>query len=243
MTNFTASLSGVLLLFLLHHSTLKSVDGQNIDSNTLARVITFFEQNYKIVNEHKQELQYAVAINVPTAQCEAGFQPSKDNFLTNENPTDVKRDIVNKQYPVYKGTELIAAGVKKVSQSNFIHSERLLLNPTVEIPTTPMQNLLNTRVDSCTILFSLNSPCSKTCLNVNSPNKILPGLANWSAHKSIKALVFKHVFTGEGSTDILREALQRIADNVPLYRCVNNDECFSCGGRNNLPIDEKCLTK
>ncbi|KAA0701742.1 hypothetical protein E1301_Tti023108 [Triplophysa tibetana] len=224
---FTVSVSGVLLLFLMHHSTLKSVDGQIIDSNTLARVITFFEKNYKIYNK-KQELQYAVAINVPTVQCKAGFKPSQNNFLTNENAEVVKRDITNNDYPVYKGTELIAAGVQKLSKTNFIHSERLLLNPTVEIPTTPMKNLLNRRDDSCTILYSLNSPCTKTCLNVNSPNKILPYIETWSAHNSIKAFVFKHIFRGEGSIDTLRSGLQRIANNVPLYRCKSDTECFSC---------------
>ncbi|XP_056612047.1 uncharacterized protein LOC130428217 [Triplophysa dalaica] len=229
---FTVSVSGVLLLFLLHHSTLKSVDGQ-IDSNTLARIITFIEEKYKIYNNN-QELQYAVAINVPTVQCEAGFNPSLVNFLTEENPTDVKGDITNNAYPVYKGTELIAAGVKKISTNSFIHSERLLLNPTVEIHTTPMQNLLNSRDNSCTILFSLNSPCSKTCLNENSPNKILPNIETWSAHNSIKALVFKHIFIGEGSIDTLRSALQRIANYVPLYRC-SDTECRPCGSKNTLP--------
>ncbi|KAA0701736.1 hypothetical protein E1301_Tti021203 [Triplophysa tibetana] len=216
---FTVSVSGVLLLFLLHHSTLKSVDGQIIDSNTLARVISFFEQNYKIVINKKQELQYAVAINVPTVQCDAGFNLSKNNFLTNENPTDVKRDITNNSYPVYQGKELIAAGVKKICTNNRIHSERLLLNPTVEIPTTPMQNLLNRRDDSCTILYSLNSPCSKACLNVNSPNNILPNIETWTAHNSIKAFVFKHIFRGEGSIDTLRSGLQRIAN----YKRVDAD--------------------
>lgn len=198
--------------------------------------------SYKRVDEQGNERQYATAINVPTNQCEAGFRPSHDNFLTHENADDVKTDISNEQDPVYQGTELIAAGLKKMGKY-YIHSERLLLNPTPERPVTPMQNLLNKGVDSCTILYSFNSPCADICLNLKNSYNVLKGLGTWSAHRSIKAFVFKQIWRIDAPRpDILRNALEKAASYAPLYRCVSDNECFSCGGRNNVPIDERCLT-
>ncbi|KAI7800465.1 uncharacterized protein LOC130564861 [Triplophysa rosa] len=232
---FTVSVSGVLLLFLIHHSTLKSVDGRNIDVNTLARIITFFEQNYKRFHRNGNELQYAVAINVLTEQCRNGFQ--QDNFLTNENARVVRMTISNNEDPVYEGTELIAAGIQRMYGYS-LHSEYLLLNPTSLHPTTPMQTLLNLRNNSCTILYSLNSPCADLCLD---RYHIFDGLRTWSEHSSIKALVFKHVWRDdEINPQCLKNALKEITKYVPLYRCRNDIECFDCEDPYG-EIDFRCL--
>lgn len=240
---FAVSASGVVLLFLLHHTTPNTVNGQNIDSNTLASIFTFFEENYKRV-ENGTERQSALAINVPMKQCQAGFKPSNANFLTNENPEEVRRNISNKKDPIYEGTELIGAGVKEISR-NQIHSERLLLYPTKGRPTPPMQDLLNKRKDdSCTVFYTLNSPCAGVCLNETSEYNIFQGLENWSAHPSIKALVFKQIYKDD--VNVIQMALRKIVKHVDVYRCIreNNNEnlCYACRGRDNDTINEHCLS-
>ncbi|RXN13087.1 paired box Pax-3 [Labeo rohita] len=87
-------LNGLLLLFLLHHWT-ESVEGQEMNLTTLARIINFFEENYA---DTKHE-SYAVAINVPRNQCEWNFDPS--NFLTQDK--DVKNGIYNTENKFYNG--------------------------------------------------------------------------------------------------------------------------------------------
>nr|XP_055053428.1 uncharacterized protein LOC129438634 [Misgurnus anguillicaudatus] len=240
---FAVSASSVVLLFLLHHTTLNTVDGQIIDSNTLARIIAFFEQTYKRFDENKTERQYAIAINVPMNQCEAGFKPSTENFLTKEIPEDVKNSFNIEEYPVYQGEQLIAAGV--IWRKRYtMHSERLLLNPTPERPTTPMQNLLNKRQNySCTVFFTLDSPCSTVCLDKNNPYNILNGLKTWSQHRGIKVFVFKNFWDKDlnQTREVLEGRYREIINNVPLYRCENENECHACGGQNNAPINEHCL--
>ncbi|RXN31108.1 paired box Pax-3 [Labeo rohita] len=87
-------LNGLLLLFLLHHWT-ESVEGQEMNLMTLARIIDFIEKNYA---DTKHE-SYAVAINVPRNQCEWNFDPS--NFLTQDK--DVKNGIYNTENKFYNG--------------------------------------------------------------------------------------------------------------------------------------------
>nr|XP_055053373.1 uncharacterized protein LOC129438601 isoform X2 [Misgurnus anguillicaudatus] len=212
---FAVSASGVVLLFLLHHTTPNTVNGQNIDSNTLASIFTFFEENYKRV-ENGSERQSALAINVPMKQCQAGFKPSNANFLTNENPEEVKRNISNKKDPIYEGR-----------------------------PTPPMQDLLNKRKDdSCTVFYTLNSPCAGVCLNESSEYNIFQGLQNWIEHDSIKALVFKQIYKDD--VNDAQIALKKIVKHIDVYRCIreNNNEnvCHACGGRDSDTINEHCLS-
>ncbi|RXN13090.1 paired box Pax-3 [Labeo rohita] len=89
-------LNGLLLLFLLHHWA-ESVEGQEMNLTTLARIINFFEENY---TDTKHE-SYAVAINVPRNQCEWNFDPSNENFLTLEK--NVKNTIYNTTNKFYNG--------------------------------------------------------------------------------------------------------------------------------------------
>ncbi|XP_051535230.1 uncharacterized protein LOC127429912 [Myxocyprinus asiaticus] len=139
---FTVSLSGLLLVLL--PLLTQSVQGESVDIDTLARIINFFEQNYKRVDKDGHPRQYATAINVQKKQCQELFIPSQENFLTQENAGNVKNAITDETNAVYQGTELIAAGTKKVviskkKQYN-MHSESLLLNPA---DNSPMTNLLN----------------------------------------------------------------------------------------------------
>ncbi|RXN11965.1 paired box Pax-3 [Labeo rohita] len=93
-TKSVVFLNGLLLLFLLHHWT-ESVEGQEMNLMTLARIIDFIEKNYA---DTKHE-SYAVAINVPRNQCEWNFDPS--NFLTQDK--DVKNGIYNTENKFYNG--------------------------------------------------------------------------------------------------------------------------------------------
>ncbi|KTF91222.1 hypothetical protein cypCar_00019990 [Cyprinus carpio] len=98
---FTVFLSGFLLLFLVPN-WIESVEGDNVDISTLASIINFFENNYKRVdNKDGHPRQYAVAINVPKDQCQQNFNPSQNNFLTQEDAMNVKNAITDETNALY----------------------------------------------------------------------------------------------------------------------------------------------
>ncbi|XP_067222175.1 uncharacterized protein [Chanodichthys erythropterus] len=230
---FTMFLSGLLLLFLLPNWT-ESVE--TVDINTLARIINFFEQNYKRVNNDGVERQYAAAINVPKHQCQQNFIPAQNNFLTQENALNVKNAITDETNALYQGSELIAAGTRKMRKYK-MHSESLLLNPA---DNSPMTRLLNKRKDGCSIFYTFDSPCVDTCLNPTSRANILDALRNWKEHDGIKAFVFKNFWKFDIDKDLQAEFKQIVA-HVPLFRCVSENQCYACKGEGNTPIDAHCL--
>lgn len=232
---FTVFLSGFLLLFLLP-DWIESVEGDNVDISTLARIINFFEKNYKRVNTNGHPRQYAVAINVPKDQCQQNFIPSQNNFLTQEDAMNVKNAITDETNALYQGAELIAAGTRKKKKYN-MHSESLLLNPA---DNSPMTKLLNKRKDSCSVFYTFESPCVDTCLDENGKHSILKALENWKEHSGIKAFVFKNFWKFDTEKD-LQTKFKQIVAHVPLYRCVSETQCYACKGEGNTPIDEQCL--
>ncbi|XP_016098021.1 uncharacterized protein [Sinocyclocheilus grahami] len=237
---FTMFLSGLLLLFLLLGWT-ESVEGDNVDINTLASIINFFEENYKRVDGDKYPRQYATAINVQKHQCQQNFNPSQNNFLTQEEAVNVKNAITDDTKALYQGAELIAAGTKKVviskkKQYN-MHSESLLLNPA---DNSPMTKLLNKRKDGCSVFYTFESPCLDTCLDATGSHSILKALENWKEHDGIKAFVFKNFWKFDTKKD-LQTKFKQIVAHVPLYRCVSENQCYACKGEGNTRIDAHCL--
>ncbi|XP_056329939.1 uncharacterized protein LOC130241958 [Danio aesculapii] len=235
---FALFLNGLLLLFLLADRT-ESVE--SVDITTLARIINFFEQNYKRVDADGHARQYATAINVPMQQCQPNFVPAQNNFLTQEIPANVKNAITDETNALYQGAELIAAGTKKVviskkKQYN-MHSESLLLNPAGN---SPMTKLLNKRKDGCSVFYTFESPCVDTCLNPKNDHNILEGLKKWKEHGGIKAFAFKNFWKFDTGKDLQSE-FKKIAAIVPLYRCVSENVCYACKGEGNTAIDSRCL--
>ncbi|XP_056612046.1 uncharacterized protein LOC130428215 [Triplophysa dalaica] len=212
----------------------ESVQNEAVDIQTLDRIINFFEQNYKRVDAKGYPLQYATAINVPKAQCQAGF--NQNNFLTHENANNVKNYLANASNPVYQGQQLIAAGTIRTGKYN-IHSEYLLLNPP---DNSLMTNLLNRNKQDCSIFYTFNSPCLGTCLDEQGPYNILEALDKWSIHDGIKAFVFRQ-FWKHDTRKGLKSKFKLIASRVPLYRCVSVTECYACNGEGDAPINENCL--
>ncbi|KAI7800476.1 uncharacterized protein LOC130564859 [Triplophysa rosa] len=237
---FIVCLSGLLLIFLLPHWT-QSLENEAVDKETLAKIINFFEQNYKRVDADGQPRQYATAINVPKAQCQASFNPSQKNFLTQEEAQNVKNVIGDESTALYQGKQLIAAGnrekIIKKNKKILIHSESLLLNPP---DNSPMTKLLNKNKQDCSIFYTFNSPCVDTCLKEQGPYSILKALDSWSKHSGIKAFVFKEFWKFDKEKD-LKSKFKLVASRVPLYRCVSETECHACKGEGNTPIDENCL--
>ncbi|CAM4550279.1 unnamed protein product [Leuciscus chuanchicus] len=229
---FTVFLSGLLLLFLLPDWT-ESVE-DTVDIKTLARIINFFEKNYKRVDTDGHPRQYATAINVPKDQCQQNF--NLNTFLTQEKAVNVKNAITDETNALYQGEELIAAGTKKQKKYN-MHSESLLLNPA---DISPMSNLLNKRKDGCSVFYTFESPCVNTCLNLSSSHNIINALEKWKEHDGIKAFVFKDFWKFDIKKD-LQTAFKQIVAHVPLFRCVSENECYACKGEGNTPIDAHCL--
>ncbi|XP_073780292.1 uncharacterized protein [Danio rerio] len=196
-------LLGVILLCFI-----QNVINEEVDIETLSRLKQYFHMYVY------DKGQYAVAINVPKEQCQSGFEPSKDNFLTKENWDDVT--IQRNSKKVYEGTELIAAGVHKEA-----HSEYLLMNPENN---SPLTRLLNNK-NRCVVFYTLNSPCVGKCLY----NKVvLAGLKELQKYQGMKAFVYTNIYTEDQTDPELRAELKTIADLVPLYRCKGNS-CISCG--------------
>uniref|UniRef100_A0A8C1XHT0 Uncharacterized protein n=1 Tax=Cyprinus carpio TaxID=7962 RepID=A0A8C1XHT0_CYPCA len=216
---------------------IESVEGDNVDISTLARIINFFENNYKRVNTDGHPRQYAVAINVPKDQCQQNFNPAPDNFLTQEDAMNVKNAITDETNALYQGAELIAAGTRKKKKYN-MHSESLLLNPA---DNSPMTNLLNKRKDSCSVFYTFESPCVNTCLDENGSHSILKALENWKEHSGIKAFVFKNFWKFDTEKENLQTKFKQIVAHVPLYRCVSETQCYACKGEGNTAINAQCL--
>lgn len=199
--------------------------------------------SYKRVDNDGHPRQYAVAINVPKEQCQQNFNPTTGNFLTQENAKNVKNAISDDTNALYQGAELIAAGTRKVviskkKQYN-MHSESLLLNPA---DNSPMTNLLNKTKDGCSVFYTFESPCVDTCLDATGSHSIIKALENWKNHDGIKAFVFKNFWKFDTEKD-LQTKFKQIVANVPLYRCVSENECYACGGEGNTPINQHCLPK
>ncbi|KAL1261199.1 hypothetical protein QQF64_009026 [Cirrhinus molitorella] len=238
---FTIFLSRLLLLFLLPDWT-ESVENNTVDVNTLARIINFFEKNYKRVDGDGHHRQYAVAISVPKHQCQPNFSPSNNSFLTQENATNVKNAIANETNALYQGAELIAAGTRKVviskKQQHNMHSESLLLNPA---DNSPMTKLLNKTKGGCSVFYTFDSPCVNTCLNATGNHSVIKALENWKKHAGIKAFVFKNFWKFDTHKKNLQNEFKQIAAHVPLFRCVSETQCYACKGEGNTPINAQCL--
>ncbi|XP_068069908.2 uncharacterized protein [Danio rerio] len=198
-----------LLLGIVLLSDVQSVANEEVDINTLARIQRFFNFNYATGS------QYAVAINVPMEQCQSG--PSTANFLENDKSEDVKPYIKRDSMEVYQGTELIAAGVHKDA-----HSEHLLMNPPND---SPLTHLLNNSNNGCVVFYTLNTPCVGKCLN---SDVVLSGLRELQNYQGMKAFVYTYIYNKDQNNGNLRNALQKIANRVPLYRCGRNG-CIYCG--------------
>nr|XP_055053366.1 uncharacterized protein LOC129438595 [Misgurnus anguillicaudatus] len=234
---FTVSLNGLLLIFLLPPCT-QSLDTETVDIKTLAHIVNFFEQNYKRVDDDGHPRQYATAINVPKAQCQAGFNPSQNNFLTQENANNVKNAIADGSNALYQGEQLIAAGTRQRKKYN-IHSESILLNPANN---SPMKKLLEKNKEDCSIFYTYNSPCFGTCLHKKGKYNILKALDFWSKQPGIKAFVFRHFWKFDKENHlIVNDKFKQIASRVPLYRCVSETVCYACKGEGDAPIDNHCL--
>ncbi|KAK7156098.1 hypothetical protein R3I94_006234 [Phoxinus phoxinus] len=226
-------LSVLLGIILLSCRPIQSRKNKGVNSNTLSRIQNFFRRNYS------NNGQYAVAINVPRWQCQSGFVPETNNFLTHDPSAAVKpftrRDSMN----VYnEGNQLIAAGVHKDA-----HSEYLLMYPQPGSTTSPLTDLLNHKSNRCVIFYTLLSPCIDRCIN----NDIIAGLDELKAYQGIKAFVFTHIYKKDKADPTkLGTELKKIADRVSLYRCFTgrNTGCVLCGKPgSNTAVNNQCLTE
>ncbi|XP_067092119.1 uncharacterized protein [Osmerus mordax] len=252
---------GVLKGLFLFSLISSGVSAEEVDQNTLPKIIQFIGTNYQPSgqNDNGDRLQYAVAINVPAEQCGPGF--SQDNFLSEDSAEAVKKDL--KEHNLYKGSQLVAATPKGTGQTNAVHSERaLLMCKDSSDAVSPMQDMLNKNKDGCVVFYTYNSPCLKLCLNQAKDNElkkardktiqrnrpkipplvqkcILESLSVLTNHGGPKAFVFSRVYIEDLESDTLKAALKVVAEKVPLYKCDANS-CFKC--LSNGQIIEKCLS-
>ncbi len=173
---------------------------------------------------------------MPKNQCQQNFNPSQNNFLTQEDALNVKNAITDETNALYQGEELIAAGTRKMKRYN-IHSESLLLNPAEN---SLMTKLLNKEKYGCSVFYTFDSPCVESCLNETRNHNIIEALRKWKEHSGIKAFVFMNIWKNDLKKD-LQTQFKKIVSHVPLYRCVSETQCYACKGEGNTPIDAHCL--
>ncbi|CAM4550288.1 unnamed protein product [Leuciscus chuanchicus] len=228
-----------ILLYPLGNSPMDKLL-EKADSQSISGLEDLKQQTcYKRVDTDGHPRQYATAISVPKDQCQQNF--NLNTFLTQENAVNVKNAITDETNALYQGSELIAAGTRKVvidkkKQYN-IHSESLLLNPA---DNSPMSKLLNKRKDGCSVFYTFESPCVNTCLDATGSHSIIDALKNWKEHDGIKAFVFKNFWKFDTDKD-LETKFKQIVAHVPLFRCVSENQCYACKGEGNTPIDAHCL--
>ncbi|KAI5098623.1 hypothetical protein C0J45_10762 [Silurus meridionalis] len=182
--------------------------------------------------------QYALGINVPVQFCNENADLK--NFLPNDNAQQVKNEM-NGRDRIYKGDQLIGAKPKKIgATTNNYHTEYLLLIKSMSERLSKfdplMQTLLNSNPAGCTIFFTLNSPCVKTCSTPNGRYSIIPALKMFKNRGGPKAFVFKDLWD-EGDNR-WENNIKEIEASIPVYRCVAN-QCTRCVNGNQ--VNQRCL--
>ncbi|KAK1786106.1 hypothetical protein P4O66_017837 [Electrophorus voltai] len=210
----SGALRGCFMLCVLFLYT-RGAEALDVDQNTLARIITYIQKTFS----PGDDVQYAVAINIPAQKCAAGFFPDQDKeFLAGNDPKTVK-DCLNKR-DIYEGKTMIGAMPK-----NNVHSESRLLRP-VGSGISPMEKLLNQQKDSCVVFYTHNSPCLGNCLCDSSKYSILNFLKIFQNHQGPEAFVFKKIF-GRESREQRRECFAKVNKEIRLYRCITG-RCNAC---------------
>ncbi|KAK2831101.1 hypothetical protein Q7C36_016187 [Tachysurus vachellii] len=210
---------GFVLLFLL--STASGAEVKN-----LKKIIDHLQKTYGVKD------QYALGINVLDKYCTSDDEPDK-NFLSQDKAEQVENGMKCRNH-IYNGKELVGARPKQ-SEGYNIHSEYLLLRGS---DPSPMQKLLNKRENGCTVFFTLNSPCVKTCSTPTGRHSIISALDMFKNHKGPKAFVFKHIWhNDEGKTE-WKDNILEIEKRIPVYRC-DNSGCVHCV--TNKVVNTRCV--
>ncbi|XP_058269881.1 uncharacterized protein LOC131368058 [Hemibagrus wyckioides] len=190
-------------------------------------------QNLKKISDHLQKTygfsgQYALGINVPDKYCAQGA--SLNNFLSQDPENEVKNNMKSSEC-IYIGNELVGATPKPFgNRGNNIHSEYLLLRNS---DPSPMQNLLNKQKEGCTVFYTKNSPCVKTCSTPNGNHSIIPALEMFTRHNGPKAFVFSQIWKYDVGKKEWEENILEIDTRIPVYHC-NNSGCVHCVTNNGV---------
>ncbi|XP_060744860.1 uncharacterized protein LOC132858497 [Tachysurus vachellii] len=199
---------GFVLLFLL--STASGAEVTN-----LKKIINHLQNIYGVNG------QYALGINVLDSYCTSDHKLDQ-NFLSQDSARKVKNGM-NRKNRIYNGKELVGARPKRSKGYN-IHSEYLLLRGS---DPSPMQKLLNKRENGCTVFFTLNSPCVKTCSTPGEPHSIISALEMFKNHDGPKAFVFSQIWHHDKGKTEWKDNIGEIEKRIPVYRC-HNKRCVRC---------------
>ncbi|KAL7849468.1 hypothetical protein SRHO_G00210910 [Serrasalmus rhombeus] len=174
---------GALRVFTLRLLSLclKITEAQNVDLNTLARIISDIHEVY-----HPDiGPQYAVAINIPAAMCGPGNHHVAEFLRERNHPPDVKERLNARE--IYQSNTMIGATPRNA------HSEyRLLRDP--DQARSRMMNLLNQAGEQCVIFYTYYSPCTNTCTNPVGNFTILEAIQMFHRHQGPKAFVYNQHF-------------------------------------------------
>ncbi|KAK9961829.1 hypothetical protein ABG768_007229 [Culter alburnus] len=233
-----ASLKGLVVLCLLH-LCVQSIQA-DVNPAALAKMIQYFDDN--VQPKTKPDVQYAIAITVPQAQC---TQEGSDiqTVFSREDAQNVRNILNNGEKCVLctPSQNVIAA---RPTQKPREHAEHFLLYP---IGNSPMDKLLALAdQNSCIVFYSYNSPCVTRC--IQSDDNILNGLENWKniRKEAMNVFVFEKIWQKDEWRKDMEKDLLKIHAQVPLYRCdINNNvmECQNCVEKNTGKVIPFCLPK
>ncbi|KAA0719002.1 Neuronal tyrosine-phosphorylated phosphoinositide-3-kinase adapter 2 [Triplophysa tibetana] len=185
--------------------------------------------------------QYSLAVVLPREECN-----HQGTHSFGDSPQQIRRGL-SSESRLYKGYRVIAARPMFNDNLPTDHAEyRLLTN---EQGPSLMSELLNRwqAYPSCTVFFTLNSPCGAKCTNTGHLYNILQYLDIFDNRNPWVAFVFQDIFNHELTHMTRAEMLlllQRIhvsGGNIPVFRCpLGGDVCVDCMADIN-PETNQCL--
>ncbi|XP_051556985.1 uncharacterized protein LOC127442815 [Myxocyprinus asiaticus] len=226
-------MNGAFLLCLLCFWTQRRVDA--IDPGVLASII------HDIKNVANMNNQYAFAVDLQQEQCR---QQGLHDFGDNTN--DIRNGL-NGNTRMYLGQRVITA--RPLFKETYTdHAEYRLL--VTQQGHSPMADLLERwrKEKSCTVFFTLYSPCGSKCTRPDHKYNILPYLNvfNNLDHNWV-AFVFQDIFDYELKHSTRKQMLallQTIHENggfIPVYRCpTGTKRCVDCMADQD-PMTNQCL--
>nr|XP_055058658.1 uncharacterized protein LOC129442533 [Misgurnus anguillicaudatus] len=225
---------GAILLYLLCFWTQRRVDA--ITPEVLANITR------EIIRVTNMNNQYSFAVVLPQDECNRQWT---HGFT--DNAAQLIRRALNGNNRMYLGERVIAA--RPLFNSDFTDHAEYRLLVTNEEGHSHMSDLINkwSNEPSCTVFFTLNSPCGEKCSNPGNDYNILQFLEVFkNRDHNMVAFVFSDIFhfnINMSRQDMLN-LLKRIhvnGGNIPVYRCpAGSNTCFNCMATFNTQ-NNRCL--
>ncbi|XP_075066342.1 uncharacterized protein LOC142153022 [Mixophyes fleayi] len=185
--------------------------------------------------------QYAYVVKFSEDQCKELNGNDIDKALKQdvEKASEIRNNVTNSK--IYIGTNLVMASYKDIKKNrrNTIrrHAERRLLTSEDSGP-VPVSSLLDSKPEAgCAIFYTLYSPCTKACANLEVDYNIIDKFYLFESVKDT-SFVFGSVYFTEKKKEEVWLSFERINKKMPLYRC-SNANCMKCFEKQNNGLEAR----